>query len=94
MRVETVVWGVVPAVVAIESLVVSGWALHRQRTSTQAVLFAGVALLIVAALCLLGQMFLVGGYPTFLPHVAIVVADAIAVAQLIASLQRPRVAVV
>lgn len=70
---DLVLWGALPLGVAVLLAAVSVYALCRDFRGAQALLGAPVILLMAAAGWVLAEMML-GGWPSFVPHVAVVLA--------------------
>ena len=74
MKIETLLWGLLPALVAVASWLGSFLIAVRARSLGQwiatTLVFAGV----VWSLLCLHKIFVVGAWPTFLPHIVIAVA--------------------
>jgi hypothetical protein len=81
VRIEIVLWGVVPAVVAVCCIATSLVCTVRRPSGVQALLsllsitFGGLSLYV------LKEIFLDGAWPTFLPHVGIGASVVVAVVQ-------------
>ena len=70
-RAGLVIWGILPAVVALGAIVLSIYSAIRNISAAQLVL--GVPVLVVSgfSLVVLKRIFIDGAWPTYLPHLAI-----------------------
>jgi len=83
MGLELIVWGVCPAFLggALVAATVSMSARHR--TLPQVLLSVGTVTLCVYALWVLWRIFVLGAWPTFLPHLLIGISVALYVLQVV-----------
>jgi hypothetical protein len=81
MSIEALLWGVIPAAVALVSAVLSVRCAARSRTSAQMFGAAVVILFTGYSLWLLKKIFVDGYWPVYLPHFLIAAAAIITVIQ-------------
>lgn len=83
MNTETIIWGLIPAILAIASVVFSILMLWRDRTKKQAIAAFLVIGLSAWALAVFYAIFVNGAWPTILGHIAAGLAFFICIIQLI-----------
>jgi uncharacterized membrane protein YoaK (UPF0700 family) len=71
MSIEALLWGLLPTVFALVAVVASAWMAHKVRRVIHSVFSVIVVVLDALALWMLFAIFVLGGWPTFLPHVFI-----------------------
>lgn len=88
MAIETLMWGIVPAVVGCVAIVASIVALIHHFSVSQLFVAIPVFVLVGWSLFMLKQMFFDGAWPTYVPHYAIGFATPVALGQLLLSFRR------
>lgn len=88
MDIETLMWGIVPAVVGCMAIVASIMALIRHFSISQLLMAILVFVLAGGSLFMLKQMFFDGAWPTYVPHYAIGLAAPLALGQLLLRFRR------
>jgi hypothetical protein len=83
VHVDTFLWGVVPAAVAICSVAASIICTARRPSAAQVLLSLVAIAFAGASLYVLKVIFLDGAWPTFLPHIGVGVAAAVATMQVV-----------
>ena len=68
---ELIVWGVLPAVVAVAAIALSARSATRHSGAVQLALSGAVLALSLFALLVLKRIFIDGAWPTAVPHLAI-----------------------
>lgn len=87
MRIEALLWGILPTIVALGAVIVSVFVARRARRFSRARRishFAASAVVIAAvawSLLILYRTFVLGAWPTFLPHLAIGVVLLVVIVQ-------------
>ena len=71
MSIETLLWGLLPAVVAVGAVLASAWMAVKIRRVLHSVFSVFVVVLDALALWMLFAIFVLGGWPTYLPHIFI-----------------------
>ena len=71
MSIEALVWGLFPAIVAVASVIASALMAVKARRVSHSVFSVIVVVLDALALWMLFAIFVLGGWPTYLPHVFI-----------------------
>jgi hypothetical protein len=71
MSIETLLWGLLPAILAIAAVFTSVLIAVRARRAFHSLSAIIVVLLDAMALWMLFAMFVMGGWPTYLPHIFI-----------------------
>jgi hypothetical protein len=71
MSIEALLWGLLPTVFALGAVFVSAWMALRVRRVVHSVFSVIVVILDALALWMLFAIFVLGGWPTYLPHVFI-----------------------
>ncbi len=74
MSIEALFWGIIPTVVAVATVFGSLFMSWKERRITHFITSAIVLIGVVWSLAVLYRIFLLGAWPTFLPHVIIGVA--------------------
>jgi uncharacterized membrane protein YoaK (UPF0700 family) len=83
MSVEALLWGLFPALLAVASVIASALMAVKARRVFHSAFSVIVVVLDALALWMLFAIFVLGGWPTFLPHVFIGVTVLIVLAQTI-----------
>jgi hypothetical protein len=83
MGLELIVWGVCPALLGGALISASVSLSARRRTLPQVLLSVGTVTLCVYALWVLWRIFVLGAWPTFVPHLLIGISVALYVLQVV-----------
>ncbi|HEU5071662.1 MAG TPA: hypothetical protein VFV96_14755 [Verrucomicrobiae bacterium] len=81
MSIEALLWGILPTMVALCAVIVSLFVACRARRVLHFVASAVVIGAVAWSLLILYRIFILGAWPTYLPHLAIGVALFIVMAQ-------------
>ena len=81
IEIQLLLWGTVPTLFALAATLVSFYASAKIRTATHFFATGVVILSVWWSLVILYRIFILGAWPTFLPHFAIASASLIAMAQ-------------
>lgn len=90
MSIEALIWGLLPAIVAMASVIASALMAVKARRVPHTALSVMVVVLDALALWNLFAIFVLGGWPTFLPHVFIGLAALVVLVQTILFWRRRR----
>jgi hypothetical protein len=83
MSIEALLWGFFPAIVAVASVIASALITVKARRASHTVFCVSVVVLDALALWILFGIFVLGGWPTFLPHIFIGITVLVVLAQTI-----------
>lgn len=83
MKIETLLFGCLPAILALGCVAFSVRVALRRRTVAQGIAAVLVLLLCTFAVVILYAMFVKNAWPTFVPHLAILIAMLLCTAQVI-----------
>ena len=81
MSVELALWGLLPASLSVGMIVLTAWAAAKRRTLAQSGLSLAIVALCLSALWILYRIFVIGAWPTAIPHLLIVLAAALCALQ-------------
>ena len=71
MSIEALIWGILPSIVAFACVILSAVIAIRARRPLQSLLSVAAVTLDGLALWLLFAIFVLGSWPTFIPHILI-----------------------
>jgi hypothetical protein len=80
MDLEEIVWGYIPIIIGLIEIIYSGISLNKKRIISRLVTFLIILTLNILAIYILIQM-IIGAWPTFLPHIIILISTLILIIQ-------------
>ena len=82
MSTERVIWGLIPAAIAVSLIALAAWMAATRRTLPQIALSFSIVALSGSALWMLYRILVLNAWPTAIPHLTIGLATALGALQL------------